>query len=269
MNKFLEILKMKNWLKNVIIFLPLYIEGLLFSSDHFLSLIFPFIALCLISSTGYILNDINDIEEDRLHPEKKRRPFASGAVRPDIGILISSILIVISFLLYPSNYLLFLFFIDLIYNFIFRHIPYLDCIILSSKYPIRLLIGYDILKISSNSSLPLIVFFLAMILAIFKRIGELGIYSRSVMKYYTEDRLYSFFKLNFCLLGFLTLVFLVYNGFYYSMIPSILLFGYLYYYAFNLNYARAKSLALFKDKPFLILLTFLFLISYLEIYGGL
>jgi len=268
MNKYLEILKGKNWLKNLVIFLPLYLEGLLFSSNHFLSLIIPFIALCLISSAGYILNDICDIEEDRIHPKKKHRPFASGKIRPVVGLLILDILIILSFLLYPSIYLLFLFLIDLMYNIKFRHIPYLDCITLSSKYPIRLMVGYDILTIPPDISLLFVVFFLAMILAIFKRIGEIGIYSRSVMKYYTKDMLYSFFRLSFCLFGCLSVIFFILNGLYYSTIPSILLCGYLYCYSFDLNYERGKSLAILKERSFLLVLLFLFLTSYLEIYGG-
>ena len=268
MNKYLEILKMKNWLKNIIIFLPFYIEGFLFSSGRFLSLIIPFIALCLISSAGYILNDICDIEEDRLHPKKKHRPFASGTIRPITGSLILSILIIFSFFLYPSIYLLLLFLIDLIYNVKFRHVPYLDCTVLSSKYPVRLMMGYDILAISPDISLLLIVFFLAIILAIFKRIGEVGIYSRSVMKYYTKNRLYSFFRLNFYLLGSLILIFFIYNNFFYSIIPSIFLYGYLYYYSLNLNYEKGRSLAILKERSFQLFLLFLCFTSYLEIYRG-
>lgn len=73
MNKYLRLLRVQQWYKNLVIFLALFFTNNLSNVELLSKTIFGFIALCLVSSSYYILNDIKDLEEDRKHPEKKKQ----------------------------------------------------------------------------------------------------------------------------------------------------------------------------------------------------
>ncbi|HLC22516.1 MAG TPA: UbiA family prenyltransferase, partial [Candidatus Nanoarchaeia archaeon] len=75
-----DIFRMRQWYKNLIIFLPLFFVGLATNGKSFFLVTLGFVALCLMSSANYILNDIADKEKDKVHPEKKYRPLASGKI---------------------------------------------------------------------------------------------------------------------------------------------------------------------------------------------
>ncbi len=80
MNKYIEVLKPSGWYKNILIFIPLFLGLQLLNINLYFNLIIGFICLCLMSSWSYIINDIVDINADRLHTEKKNRPIASGKI---------------------------------------------------------------------------------------------------------------------------------------------------------------------------------------------
>src|ERR1700753_448636 len=74
------LLRPKDWAKNLFLFIPLFFAGQLFHTEKYPSLILGFIAVSLIASSVYIMNDYKDRESDKLHPVKCKRPLASGAV---------------------------------------------------------------------------------------------------------------------------------------------------------------------------------------------
>mgnify|MGYP001565354299 CR=1 FL=1 len=75
-----QLFRIQQWYKNLLIFLPLVFAGLLGDPKSIFLTCLGFLALCFMSSTNYILNDIVDREKDKLHPEKKDRPIASGQI---------------------------------------------------------------------------------------------------------------------------------------------------------------------------------------------
>jgi 4-hydroxybenzoate polyprenyltransferase len=78
----LAALRPQEWIKNLLVFAGLLFSGQLDEGDQVLAATLTFVAFCGISSAGYLLNDLLDREHDRRHPEKRRRPIASGALAP-------------------------------------------------------------------------------------------------------------------------------------------------------------------------------------------
>ena len=94
---FIKLLRINNYIKNLIIFFPLFLN---YSSWNFLNyskLILPFIFFCILASSIYIINDIFDLESDKKHQDKKLRPIASGIINLKQATLIASLLALLSF----------------------------------------------------------------------------------------------------------------------------------------------------------------------------
>lgn len=81
----LRALRPKQWLKNVLVFAAPGAAGVLDNVDDFVTTIIAFVAFCLAASGIYVWNDLKDVEADRIHPTKRQRPFASGAVSIGTG----------------------------------------------------------------------------------------------------------------------------------------------------------------------------------------
>ena len=91
MKKYLELIRIKHWIKNSLIFLPLFCS-LNFTKSSIIQAILGFLSFSFMSSFIYIINDIKDVEKDRKHPRKKNRPIASKAVSVKIAIIIAMII---------------------------------------------------------------------------------------------------------------------------------------------------------------------------------
>ncbi len=103
MQAILETLRPKQWIKNLVIFAGLVFDGQLLNLQPFLHVLFATLIFCLISGLTYTLNDLFDIKADRLHPQKKNRPIASGRLSVQHAILLAVILALIAF---PAAFLL-------------------------------------------------------------------------------------------------------------------------------------------------------------------
>ena len=93
----INLLRINQWYKNLVIYLALVFSNLLFDKQLFLLTTLGFFSLCLISSGNYIINDIIDRKKDLEHPEKKLRPIASNKISLTEGIFLTAILIFFSF----------------------------------------------------------------------------------------------------------------------------------------------------------------------------
>ena len=80
MKAYLKLLRVEQWVKNLFVFIPLFFSGKIFETTQLFETIFSFIIFSFTASSIYIINDYSDIESDRVHPEKCRRPLASGAI---------------------------------------------------------------------------------------------------------------------------------------------------------------------------------------------
>ena len=143
------------WIKNILIFVPL-ISAQKFQLESLLLCIEAVIIFSLISSSGYIINDIFDKKNDLLHPIKKSRPIASGKLSYKIAILFSITLIIIAFFLSLNNnntfnYIIISYlFITIFYSFILKKIIFVDIIIISILFLHRINAGSASINVETS-----------------------------------------------------------------------------------------------------------------------
>jgi len=170
-------LRPKHWLKNLIIIIPYILYG---KYDIFFlpNLFIGFVSFSFLASGGYILNDIKDVDKDRLHPKKKYRPIANGLVNVKVSFILSSLLIFISFLLsfYISINTLCIsicyFILNLFYSNIGKKIRFFDILFLSTFYIIRIYYGSIISNIELTGWFIVTITFIVFSLSINKRYME-------------------------------------------------------------------------------------------------
>lgn len=199
----LKLMRIKHYLKNGLIFLPLIFNSQLFEIKPLLMTIYGFISFCLISSAVYVINDIKDVEKDRMHKIKKNRPIASGAVSIKEAILLFIVLTISSLCInifiikeFSSIILISLYLIlNIIYSLGLKNIPIIDVVILVSGFVIRVIYGASITSIEISKWLYLTVMSGSFFMGFGKRRNEIikqGDDSRAVLKYYTKDYLDKF-----------------------------------------------------------------------------
>jgi len=174
-----RLLRIHQYYKNFLVFMPLVFAGLLLSQGAIERTILGFISLCMVASSGYILNDIHDIEKDRKHPEKKLRPIPSGNVSINLALLTSLTLLLVSILLafqLDATFTLFVvayFIITNIYSLVFKQVLFLDIIIIATLFVLRAISGAFVSlpnqMIPISPWLILVPFFLAIFLVAAKR----------------------------------------------------------------------------------------------------
>lgn len=212
MKKYFDLLRVKHYLKNILIFLPLFFSGNFLNwSGYTLKSVIGFFIFCILASGIYLFNDLIDLEQDRQHPTKKNRPIASGAVSKGkaIGIMLFLFALVISaqFLLFQfkiygeselinsSIALLAYFVINILYSKYLKNVPIVDVIILASCFVIRVFYGGVVISVEISGWLYLTILSMSLYLALGKRRGELrrsDKTSRKVLAYYSENFLDKF-----------------------------------------------------------------------------
>lgn len=195
---FLKLIRIKHYLKNFLVFAPLLFSGLFFESNIFLKSLLGFISFSLIASVVYIINDIKDVEKDRLHPIKKNRPIACGQVSKFEGIILAAILFTISALVNqvasnsPISFAILLIYLilNIAYSFGLKNIPIVDILILSIGFLLRIFYGAVIININVSNWLYLTILSVSFYLGLGKRRNEIdknGKNSRKVLQYYTRN----------------------------------------------------------------------------------
>lgn len=178
----LHLLRIRQYYKNVLIFVGIFFSKHLFEISLYFNLIIGFVLLCCASSLNYIINDIRDIKKDRSHPEKiKKKPLASGEISVFFALIIILLLtaIIIFFLIFiiPNlgfgTMIVFLIITGQLYNHLFKKYAFIDIIILSTGYLWRALAGCMIIDEFVSAWLFLALFEVAMFLSIAKRKGDL------------------------------------------------------------------------------------------------
>ncbi|AIL45222.1 decaprenyl-phosphate phosphoribosyltransferase [Elizabethkingia anophelis] len=185
MKKYLKLLRVEQWVKNLFVFLPVFFSGKIMDADLFFKSCIAFIVFSLTASCIYILNDYMDIELDKQHPEKCNRPLASGAIakKTAIGIFILLIIVAVGFTVYMQNQgleiqefstvIISYFIINILYTFKLKHVAIVDICIIATGFVLRVLAGGFITGIVVSQWAILLTFILALVLAIGKRRGEL------------------------------------------------------------------------------------------------
>jgi 4-hydroxybenzoate polyprenyltransferase len=147
----------RQWTKNAVIFAALVFDRKLTDLPAFLSTLAGFIIFCLLSGVVYIINDIADVEADRKHPEKQRRPIASGQLSIPAArftaILLILVIFPVSYLLSPAfaavalAYLL----LNLAYSKWIKHIPLLDVFSIALGFVLRVAAGVTLIQVERFS----------------------------------------------------------------------------------------------------------------------
>lgn len=188
-------LRVREWIKNGFIFLPVFFGGNLKDAHLIFSLCVGFFAFSFAASSIYCINDLIDVKEDRLHSIKQNRPYASGKLSAQqlkfASFFCFILAITLSFLLpVASQYILLLYFvIQLAYSFFLKRISVVDCVIIASGFVLRILFGGMMQGSPGSSWILLVTFLLSLYLAFAKRRCEmaLGINndSRKSLQYYS------------------------------------------------------------------------------------
>lgn len=201
MKKYIRLMRIKHWVKNLLIFFPIIFSGNFSWNIQDISIyILGFLAFSLVCSIVYIINDIVDAPKDRLHEEKKKRPIASGEVKNSNAIILSVvlsilILLIIMFLIKQDFkniyvYLITYLVINLAYTFKLKKYPIIDVSIIVIGFLIRTVYGGRLANVDISNWLYLTVLSMAFYLALGKRKSELVNSSnktREVLKLYTKE----------------------------------------------------------------------------------
>ncbi len=174
-------LRLHQWLKNCLLFVPLLAAHQLADGDAWISLLWAFFAFSLCASSVYIVNDLLDLESDRQHPRKVKRPFASGALPIYKGAVLAPMLVFLSCgvgIYVGSDFLqwLFIYFVlTCIYSVKLKQLVLVDCMTLAILYTLRIVAGAA--AVNSLISFWLLAFsvFLFLSLAFIKRFAELQV----------------------------------------------------------------------------------------------
>lgn len=199
MKNYLKLMRVHHYLKNVLIFLPLVFSQNLFDITLLKKTILGFLSFSILSSIVYIVNDIQDVEKDRAHPTKCKRPIASGAVSVKEAYILAVVIAVIGitlnyfacgFNLLGWGFVVLYVGLNFAYSMGLKNLPIIDITILVSGFLIRVLYGSAVTAIEVSNWLYLTVISMSFYLGLGKRRNELatqGSKSRKVLKFYNHD----------------------------------------------------------------------------------
>lgn len=169
------LLRPEQWVKNGFVFLPLFFSGRLLDGSLWMMAILAFVAFSLAASSIYCLNDVKDVEADRAHPVKCRRPVASGAVTPREAVLLMGVLTAGwiglawaasgSLAVVVGAYVL----MNVGYCFGLKHVAILDVFIIATGFVLRIVAGGMATGIVLSPWIVCLTFLLALFLAFAKR----------------------------------------------------------------------------------------------------
>ena len=178
----LRTLRPRQWIKNGLVFMALLFDQKLTNGPLLLRTTAAFILFCMVSSTVYIINDLADIEKDKLHPRKRKRALPSGQLKPWFAVLgavgILAVCLPLSFLLdvYLGAIILGYFLLNLAYSFWLKHVVLIDVMVVASGFVLRVAAGVVAAEAERFSPwLYLCTILLALFLAIGKRRNELNL----------------------------------------------------------------------------------------------
>lgn len=194
-----RVLRVHQWLKNLLLFVPVFAAHQFADPEHWMPLMLAFIAFSLCASSVYIANDLLDLESDRQHPRKRNRPFASGQVPAWQGVLCAPLLLTASavvawhvggsFFAWLTGY----FALTCAYSWLLKRLMLVDCLALAVLYTLRIIAGAAALSMPLSFWLLAFSVFLFLSLAFVKRYAELQVQILHGKKkahgrgYYTSD----------------------------------------------------------------------------------
>jgi 4-hydroxybenzoate polyprenyltransferase len=202
----------KHWAKNGFVFAALIFDQQLLKPQPFLRTLAGFLLFCLLSSTVYIINDLADVEADRMHPKKRFRPIAAGTLPVAVarGAIVIFLVIALPLAYLLSPWFALIAFVYLVINIAYtnrlKHVPILDVLVLASLYVVRVGAGVELIKVARFSPwLYVFTTFLALYLGVGKRRSEMNLLAdnanahRPVLQGYTMNLLDQMITIVSCL----------------------------------------------------------------------
>lgn len=174
MNNLISLIRPHQWLKNLFVFAPLFF-AFAFEATIVWDTLIVFVLFCLVASSIYVFNDLNDVAEDRRHPSKQNRPIASGAVSAKTAWFLFMSLGVVAlggayFLQTDLLYVLALYFLmNIAYSLGLKHVPIIDIFIIAIGFVLRLFAGNVFLTQPLSMWIIIMTFLLAIFLGFAKR----------------------------------------------------------------------------------------------------
>ena len=179
MTHLLTALRPRQWVKNLLVLAPVLFSRHLFSSAGLSKGLAAFALFCAVSSSGYLINDLRDIERDRVHPSKRRRPIASGKLRKSLALATALALLILGmtgavllnrgFGVVLGAYCL----ITLAYTFILKQLVIIDVFAVALGFVLRAVAGAVVIHVEISSWLLVCTTLLALFLGFSKRRYEL------------------------------------------------------------------------------------------------
>lgn len=176
--RLLVLLRPKQWAKNLLVFAALIFTGGFTNPAMVVPVLLAFAAMCMASSATYIFNDLADLERDRAHPKKKKRPLASGDVPISIGIATGVLLVLgslgIALTLNTTSFVVVLsyLFLQVLYNWRLKRTPLADVYCIAIGFVLRATLGAAAIAVGISGWLLYCTGALALMLGFAKRRNE-------------------------------------------------------------------------------------------------
>lgn len=216
MSSFFKLIRINHWVKNTFLFVATFFGGVI-SLEIGIDLVVGFISFSLLASSIYIINDLNDVEEDQLHPTKKYRPIAAGIYSKKTARLIAVTLVLFSFgisLTYLSPNFSFLtlcyLVLNLAYSYYLKQISILEMLIVSSGFLIRVIAGAEIASVTLSLWLLLMTFLFSLFIVVAKRRDDFMQKNNSAVQLRKVNKHYSLQFLNTLIITIGTLLMVCY-----------------------------------------------------------
>jgi decaprenyl-phosphate phosphoribosyltransferase len=176
-----RLVRPRQWVKNAFVAAPLFFTPAAWAKPQVLSAVLAIVVFCLLSSAVYVINDYADREADRLHPDKKTRPIASGEISPAFALAVAGLLVIIASVLavrflpkgavtIAALYLA----INLLYSFWLKHVALLDVLMVATGFVLRVDAGAAAIHIEPTVWIVVCTGLLALFLALAKRRDDLA-----------------------------------------------------------------------------------------------
>jgi 4-hydroxybenzoate polyprenyltransferase len=183
---YFKLLRVPQWIKNFFVFVPLVFSQHLFEKDYFVLVLAGFAIFCLASSIVYVVNDVIDVELDKMHPVKRFRPIPSGKISRGNALITAFVLFLIAGValsVFNAGFAMAViayFLLNVLYSFSFKHIVLLDIFSIAAGFMLRVVAGGLIIRVPISSWLLLTTMFISLFLAVIKRQSELRLNNEDV-----------------------------------------------------------------------------------------
>ncbi|KPU43692.1 decaprenyl-phosphate phosphoribosyltransferase [Oxobacter pfennigii] len=281
-NEVFKLCRIKQWIKNGFVAAAIIFSGNFFNIKLLFSTFLTFFMFSFISSCVYILNDIVDVNEDKRHPEKRKRPIAKGTISVSVAIVILLCLFISSIVFsYFINVrltviLIIYFLINIAYSFKLKNIMIVDVMTIAIGFILRVVSGAIVIDVRLSYWLLICTALVSLYLGFAKRKNELIVMREKAGIHRTILSKYTIEYLDKILIIVMTLTIITYalyviNGTDYKgmilTVPFVLYGTFRYeYLIMNKNFGGSPEDIFIEDKPFLINIIAWVIVSVISIY---